>query len=211
MRKMIAVAAAAALASCAIGMVSAASASATWIENKEGAELVQKGFKSFIGLTIKSGSVEVVCNKGKGNGEITSLSAGRETVTAEECKLGAISCESAGDGAGNVLLSWTIGYGLGPGETRLLGMELTAVTSFKCGATEVQVQGGWLALLQSKVGEPRLALLWKAEPLATTYSIMGGAERTLKLEVKLSGESTFKAASMTGNDEQVFEEEVKMT
>jgi hypothetical protein len=212
MRKKIVVAAMAALAVCAIGTVGATSASATFLQNKEGLALVKNNIKSFTGtLTVKSGAVEIICKKGKGEGKITSKAAGEEFLMAEECTLGALKCTSTGDAEGVVLLAWIIGFGLGPAEQRLLGMELAAVTTFKCGANEVKMQGGWLAELTSKTKELRRAFLFKTiEPAPTEYTVMEVGKKTLKLEVKLNAEA-FKAATMSVIPEEiVLEEEAEM-
>jgi hypothetical protein len=212
MKMKLTIAAMAALAVCATGMVSVTSASATYLINKEGLALVKNGIKSFTGtLTVKSGAVEVVCKKGKGEGKITSKAAGEEFLMAEECTLGALKCTSAGDAEGVVLLAWLIGFGLGPAEQRLLGMELAAVTTFKCGTNEVKMQGGWLAELASKTKELRPAFLFKTvEPAPTEYTVMEVGKKTVKLEVKFNAEA-FKAATMTVSPEEiVLEEEGEM-
>lgn len=203
MKKMIAVSAMVALALCAIGTFSAAAALATSLDNGAGEAFTKNKLTSFTGrFTIKSGGVEVACSKGKGAGEITSLTGGSEELTMEECKLGATSCTTATLAEGKILLMWTIRFGLGPEERRLLGMEYSSGSTFTCGTTTIKVAGGYLALLETKIKEVRKAFLFMGVEGATEYTVEGLGTLKPKLEVSVNGEA-FKAATMTAGIEEI--------
>lgn len=205
------------MAICAIAVLGVTQASATELLNKAGRKLEKNTFTSFTGLIIieTTGGVSIMCKtNSRGSGTIESTTEGKEVLTGEGCELAGNACSTAGDGAGFMLLPWSVAFGSGPGEKRYLGMTLSGVASFTCGTAEVEIRGGFLAELLSPINTFRKAFLFNASqtggvPGATEYTV-AGKKISVKLEVSIE-KGAFEQAGASGIEEIVLEEEAKLT
>jgi hypothetical protein len=208
----------------AMSAIAAASASAALPElvNKEGKELVKKGFVSTSGTSVfetKSGE-KVTCKADTDKGEITGPKTDKAKITFTGCEAFGLKCNSKGAKAGEIILEVTSKYFYINKEKHEVGilLTLTAELTIECtafqklkvkGSTFCAVSpvnklstGGTITCKQTKGVQEPTELINEA----------GGKEKAPITETKGEGLKSFafEQSGLTSTDTLTFEEEVEL-